>query len=244
MTAVIPDVALSPYAVSLLRVLTVPGAAEDDPIAREPVDTFRLSDREFGVLLPVAFRLSAQHPAHRVVGAIVTAGRLRQPAFTPESCAAMLSVAVEKLERGGYGGYSVLAVNALARCEGPLPEEAARSAGKLVTLLGDRYRLDHPYALMALAGLGGGLTARIASKLFAWSLHSIARDEAAVVSALGPTAQALLAEASGESSYHSPQPLPDLWQRLADMPKYASFAHRALEAAHRRVADIQSGRIA
>ncbi|MBQ0894234.1 DUF4132 domain-containing protein [Micromonospora sp. U56] len=244
MTAVIPDVTLSPYAVSLLRVLTVPGAAEDDPIAREPVDTSRLSDRELGVLLPVAFRLSAQHPAHRVVGAIVTAGRLRQPAFTPEPCAAMLSVAVEKLERGGYGGYSVLAVNALARCEGPLPEEAARSAGKLVTLLGDRYRLDHPYALMALAGLGGGLTARIESKLFAWSLHSIARDEAAVVSALGPTAQALLAEASGERSYHSPPPLPDLWQRLADLPEYASFAHRALEAAHRRVADIQSGRIA
>ncbi|NYF57943.1 DUF4132 domain-containing protein [Micromonospora purpureochromogenes] len=241
MAAVLPDAALSPYAVNLLRVLTVPGAAEDNPIAREPVEASRLGDRELGVLLPVAYRLPAQHPAYR---AIETAGRLRQPVFTPESCATMLSVLVKKLEQAGYSGCSVLAVNALVRCEGPLPEEAARSARKLVTLLGDRDRLDHPYALMALAGLGGGLTARIKSKLFAWSLHSIARDEVAVVSALGPTAQALLAEASGERSYYSPPQLPDMWQRLADMPEYASFAHRAIEAAHRRVADIQSGRIA
>ncbi|PWU57555.1 hypothetical protein DLJ47_02155 [Micromonospora sp. S4605] len=244
MIAVLPEAALSPYAADLLRLMTVPGAAEDDPIAREPVDTSRLSDRELGTLLPVAFRLPVQHPAHRVLGAVVTAGRSRQPAFTPEACAAMLSVVVEKLERGGYDGYAVLAVNVLVRCEGPLPAEATESASRLVTLLVDRYRPAHPYTVLALAGVAGGLTGRIESKLFGWSRHSIARDEATVVSRLGPTAQALLAEASGERSYSSPPPPPDIWQRLADLPEYASFAYRALDAARSRAADIQAGRIA
>ncbi len=244
MTVVISDAALAPYAASLLRVLTVPGAGEDDPITREPVDSSRLSDRELGVLLPAAYRLPTLQSADRVAKAIVTACQQRQPAFTPQSCASMLSALADELAQPGCYGNPVLAVNALLRCEGPLPEEAARPARKLVTELGGRYRLDYPYALMALAGLGGGLTARIESKLFVWSLHSIARDEVAVVAALGPGAQALLAEASGERSYYSPPQLPDMWQRLADLPGYASFAHRALEAARRRAADIQSGRIA
>lgn len=76
------------------------------------------------------------------------------------------------------------------------------------------------------------------------SLYSLARDETSVVSALGPTAQALTAAVSGKNWYHSSSPLPDRWQRLADIPEYASFAHRVLETAHGRVSDIQSGRIA
>ncbi len=244
MPAAVPDVALSTYAASLLRVLTVPGAAEDDPIARQTVDESRLSDRELGVLLPAARRLPGQHPAYLVKMGVEEAVRLRQPAFTPESCAAMLSALVHELAELGYGGTPVLAVNALLRCAGPWPEEAARSAGKLVKLLVDRGRHDQPYALLALAGLGGGLTGAIETRLFRWSLQPIARDEVGVLSGLGPTAQALVAEVCGDRSYHSPPMLPDAWQRLAAMPAYASFARRALEAAHARVADIQSGRIA
>ncbi|MET8835934.1 DUF4132 domain-containing protein [Micromonospora sp. NPDC004540] len=244
MTAVLPDATLSPYAAGLLRVMTVPEAAAEDPVDGRVVDGSRLSDRELGVLLAAAYRLVPVDPAHWVRLGVTSACQRRQPAFTPESCAALLSALVDELTQPWGYGNPVLAVNALLRCEGPLPVEAARSAGKLVTALGERYRVDHPYSMLALAGLGGGLTARIGSKLFTWSLRSIARDEASVVSALGPVAQALLAEASGERCYYSPPRLPDMWQRLADMPEYASFARRALDAAHRRVADIQSGRIA
>ncbi|WP_433319615.1 DUF4132 domain-containing protein [Micromonospora chersina] len=244
MTTVLPDAVLSPYAAGLLRVVTVPEAAADDPGTRRVVDASQLSDRELGVLLAAAYRLLPVDPAHWVKLGLTAACQQRQPVFTPESCAALLSALVDELAQPWGYGNPVLAVNALLRCEGPLPMEAARSARKLVRALGDRCRLDHPYAMMALAGLGGGMTALIESKLFTRSLHTIARDEASVVSALGPVAQALLAEASGERSYYSPPRLPDMWQRLADMPEYALLAQRALGAAHRRVSDIQSGRIA
>lgn len=243
MAAVVPDAALSPYAASLLRVLTVPEAA-GDPIARQVVDESRLSDRELGVLLPAACRLHVLHPASLVRMGIEEAGRIRQPVFTPESCAAMLSALVYGLQELGRGGHPVQAVNALLRCEGPWPEEAARSAKKLVKLLVGRGWHVQPYALMALAGLGGGLTGQIETRLFRWSLHPIAKDEVRVLFALGPTAQALVAEVCGDRSYDSPPQLPDAWQRLAAMPEYVLFARRALGAAHTRVADIQSGKIA
>jgi hypothetical protein len=243
MTAVVPDAALSPYAASLLRVLTVPEAAQD-PIARQVVDESRLSDRELGVLLPAACRLHGLHPASLVRMGVEEAGRVRQPVFTPESCAAMLSALVYGLQELGHGGHPAQAVNALLRCEGPWSQEVVRSAKELVKLLVDRGRHDQPYALMALAGLGGGLTGRIETRLFRWSLHPIAKDEVGVLSALGPTAAALVAEVCGDRSYYSPPPLPDAWQRLAAMPEYVAFARRALETAHTRVADIQSGKVA
>ncbi|GAA4571769.1 hypothetical protein GCM10023176_33210 [Micromonospora coerulea] len=242
MTAVVSDPALSPYAASLLRVLTVPEAAED-PIARQAVDQARLSDRELGELMPAAHRLSPQHPAYRVMLGVHEACRQRQPAFTPQSCA-MLSALTDEAVGRGYGGDPVLAVNVLLRCEGPWPEAAARSARKLVTLLLGRYRPDHPYALLALAELAGGLVGAIQTRLSRLWLHPIAKDEVKVLSTLGPAAPALVAEASGHRSYYSPPPLPDAWQRLAAMPEYAAFARRALEVAHTRVADIQSGRAA
>ena len=236
-------VALSPYAASLLRVLTVPEAAED-PIARQTVDESRLSDQELGVLLPAACRLPGMHPASLVRMGVEEAGRVRQPVFTPESCADMLSALSYGLQTLGHGGHPVQAVNALLRCEGPWPREVALSAGKLVKLLAERGRHDQPYALMALAGLAGGLAGRIETRLFRWSLHPIAKDEVGVLAALGPIAAALVAEVCGDRSYDSPPPLPDAWQRLAAMPEYVLFARRAIEAAHSRLADIQAGTIA
>jgi len=94
--AVVPDASLSAYAAELLRVLTVPEAA-DDPIGREAVDESRLTDRELGVLLPAACRLPGLHPASLVRMAVEDAGRVRQPVFTPESCAAMLSALVSPI---------------------------------------------------------------------------------------------------------------------------------------------------
>jgi hypothetical protein len=243
MTAVVPDVTLSPYAVSLLRVLTDPEAAEDDPIARQVVDESRLSDLDLGAVLPAAYRVRGQHPAYLVRYGVEAACRQRQPAFSPQSCAAMLAALVDELAVGGSGN-PMLAVNVLLRCEGPWPEEAARSARKLATSLVDRGWHDQRYALLALAALGGGLTGRIEARLLRWSLHPIAKDEVKVLTALGPTALALVAEVGEDRSYYSPPQLPDAWLRLAALPEYAAFARRALDTAHDRVADIQAGKIA
>jgi hypothetical protein len=245
MTAGTAAASLSPYAADLLRVLTVPEAALD-PIARQAVDPSRLSDRELGVLLPAAFRLHRLHPASPVRTGIEEAGRTRQPVFTPESCAAMLAALVHQLRDQGSGGHPALAVNALLRCDGPWPDEAARSAGQLARLLVQQGRLDQPYALMTLAGLAGGLTGlagHVGSGLFRQSLHPIARDEAGVLADLGPAASALVAEVSADRAHLSPPQLPDVWQRLADLPGYVLFARRALEAARDRAAGIQAGRI-
>jgi Domain of unknown function (DUF4132) len=233
-------VALSPYAASLLRVLTVPGA-EDDPIVRQPVDVSRVSDLELGVLLPAAYGLPGRHPASLVGWGVEEAGRQRQPRFTHESCAALFAALAEALERG-TGGNPVLAVNALLRCQAPWPEQVTRSAGRLVRSLVAGGRLDHPYAVLALAGLAGGLTRRFVTGLFRRPLGPIAREEVDLLSTLGVPAQALVAEVCGDRSYQSPPQLPDAWQRLAAMPEYASFARRALAAAQIRVADVQSGK--
>lgn len=235
------SVALSPYAASLLRVLTIPGA-EDDPIVRQPVDASRLSDRELGVLLPAAYRLPGRHPASLVRWGVEEAGRQRQPVFTPESCAALFTALVDTLETTGTGGNPVLAVGALLRCDGQWPEELPRSAGMLVKALVAHGRFDHPYALLTMAGLAGGLTRGLVTRLFKWRLGPIARDEVEVLSAVGVPAQALVAEVCGDVSYLSPPRLPDAWQRLAAMPEYASLARRALETAQARVAEIQAGK--
>lgn len=244
MTAAMPGVALSPYAAGLLRLLTVPDAA-DDPAVREAVDPSRLSDEELGVLIPAAYRLPGLHPAHLVALGVEAACRERQPAFTPASCAAMMAALVEAVEVQGRGGNPVLAVNALLRCPEPWPQEVARSAKRLVSLLVRRGQRDHPYALLALDRVGGGgLAGRVETRRFSSSLHPIAEDEAEVLAALDPAAVALVAELCGDRSYYSPPPLPDGWQRLAAVPLYVAFARRALEAAHARIADIHSGKLA
>ncbi|MFI6332339.1 hypothetical protein ACIBBG_29015, partial [Micromonospora chersina] len=118
MTTVLPDAALSPYAAGLLRVATVPEAAADDPTPGRVVDAARLSDRELGVLLAAAHRLLPVDPAYWVKLGVTAACQQRQPVFTPESCAALLSALVDELAQPWGQGNPVLAVNALLRCEG------------------------------------------------------------------------------------------------------------------------------
>jgi hypothetical protein len=233
------SVQLSPYAADLLRVLTTRRQG-DDPILQRPVDPSRLSDRELGVLLPAATRLTGQHPASLVRWGVEEAVRERQPVFTPESCAEMLAALVANLE-AGTGGHPVLAVNALLRCDGPWSSEARRSAGTLARSLVARGRLDHPHALLALAELAGGLTRRLVSLPLGRRFGPLARDELKVLRAAGVPAQLLVAEVCSDRSYHSPPQLPEAWRRLAAVPEVASFARHALEIADQRVAEVQSG---
>jgi hypothetical protein len=243
--AVGSDTALSPYAASLLRILTVPGAG-DDRLARESIDDSRLSDRDLGALLPALYRLRGAQSASAgmVKHGLDSARARRQPVFTPESCVAMLSAIVDEPRQLRSGGSSVIAVGALLRCAAPLPEEAVRLARTLLDQLVRGGDIDHPYALSALAGYCGGLTAYTTSDLYGGSLPEIADYEVAVLSSLDPTTQALVAEVCGERSYWASPPLPDAWQRLAAVPEYLAYAHKALDAANHRVEDIQSGKIA
>jgi hypothetical protein len=234
------SVALSPYAADLFRALTTPLPAED-PILRQPVDASRLSNRELGTLLPFAFRIPGQHPASLVRWGVEGAARERQPAFSPESCVDLLEALVANLE-AGTGGHPMLAVNALVRCDGPWPKRARGAAGGLIRALLAKGRDEHPHALLALAGLAGGLTRGLVTRLVQRRLGPLARDELKVLQSAGVLAQLLVAEVCDERAYHSPPQLPDAWQRLAAVPEYASFARQALQTADARVVDIQAGR--
>lgn len=233
------SVELSPYAAELLRAMTTPLPAED-PILRQPVDPSRLSNHDLGALLPFAFRIAGQHPASLVRWGVEGAVRERQPAFTPESCVDLLEALVANLE-AGTGGHPMLAVNALVRCDGPWPKQAHRAAGSLIRALLAKGRDEHPYALLALAELAGGLTGGLVTRLVRRGFGPLAREELNVLRAAGVPAQLLVAEVT-DRAYHSPPQLPDAWQRLAAVPEYASFARHALQTADARVVDIQAGR--
>ncbi|MDW5322654.1 DUF4132 domain-containing protein [Plantactinospora sp. KLBMP9567] len=242
------SVPLSPYAAALLRRMTDPDREPEPAAERPPVDLSRVGDREFGVLLVAARGLSrpengVPHPGWVVRWAVEQALRERQPRFTPESCAALLAVQAERAGTEPYSASPTLATGALLRCDGPWPEPARRSAGIIARGVLGYGRVSEPYAVAALAGLAGGLTRPVLSKLFAWSLHSFARDEFDLLVKLGVTAQLLVAEVCPSRSYLSPPQLPDAWQQLAAIGEYASFARRALEAAYARVAAIQAGEL-
>jgi Domain of unknown function (DUF4132) len=239
-----PSAELSPYAASLLRAMTAEDAAAD-PIARQPVDIPRLSDRDLGALLPAAQRLAGRTPGSVIRSSVIRwaiqeAVRERQPVFTAASCVALFDALVEAAEKGERANPG-LAVGALLRCDGPWPEQAARSARRLLLSLVGRRRLEHRYALLTLAALCGGVTQvamRVLSRPF---LEPTARDEVDLLFRLGVPALALVAEVAGDHPYDSMAPLPEAWARLAALPEYASFARQTLEAAAARAAEIQSG---
>ncbi|MEQ4304530.1 DUF4132 domain-containing protein [Plantactinospora sp. B6F1] len=242
------SVPLSPYAAVLLRRMTDPDPESGAAAGQRPVDLSRVGDREFGVLLVTAHNLprpadGGQHPGWTVRRVAEQAVRERQPRFTPESCAALLAAYAERAAGEPYAANPRLAAAALLRCDGPWPASVRRSAGAIARGLLRYGKVGEPYAVAALAGLAGGLTRPVLSRLFAWSFHSFARDEFDLLVKLGVTAQLLVAEVSPSSSYLCPPQLPDAWQRLAAFGEYVSFARRALETAHARVAAIQAGEL-
>jgi hypothetical protein len=212
---------LSAYAETLREALT----GRPDPLLR--ADPARLTAADLGALLPVAFPITHEHPARGLAASITGAVQHHQPSFNPESFTALLAALVDVAGRnGGWGGDPVLAAAALLRCDGPPPAEASRWARKLI----GSTRTPLPYAESTLTALAGSRPAR-------------ASAEVTAVAALGPAALALLTELAEARSYFSPPPLPDAWERLAELPGYAAFARSALESARDHIVAIHAGRV-
>lgn len=72
---------------------------------------------------------------------------------------------------------------------------------------------------------------------------ALSAGEIDVIGGMDPPQRALFAEIAHDRPLGSPEPLPDAWQRLADVPGVAAFARWALTAARVRAAAIQSGKI-
>lgn len=223
----------------LTRALTDPEFETDAPYAELP----RLSDVQLGSLLPLAYRVGATGTPTmtRVRFAVEGEGRERPARYTPEACRAMFDALVAQLEERDAADLG-RAVASLLRCTGPRPDLAV-PARALVAFRLEKDDLRQPYALLAVAALAGDGSLREVRERLGRGGGPIAVDESGLVAGLAPDELALLSEAAERDGYGAPPPLPDLWRRIADIPAYAAFARRALEAATERAEAIQAGRI-
>ncbi|GAA2213963.1 hypothetical protein GCM10009850_094270 [Nonomuraea monospora] len=242
---------LSPEARHLHRHLTEPGSGYPDPWP----DTSRLTALDLGHLLPLAYRTTGGGgPAMSMRFAVEGEVRQRQPEFTPESCLALYEALVEGLARRKWADVC-LAAGALLRCPGGVPAAAlVEPARVLIESMVANARFEQPYALLAVAGLAGmggaGKPMNGSQESPAVTglegmdepQESLAVAERDVVLGLGPADRALVAEI-GPRSYGSPPELPDVWDRLAALMPYATFARSALEAADARLAAIHAGEL-
>ncbi|UBU09438.1 DUF4132 domain-containing protein [Nonomuraea gerenzanensis] len=227
---------LSPEARRLHRHLTEPDLGYPDPWP----DLSRLTAVDLGVLLPLAYRTPGKGgPATSMRFSVEDEVRKRQPEFTAESCLALYQALADGLDRRKWADVC-LAAGALLRCPGGVPEgELAGVARVLTEFMVGKARFEAPYALLAVAGLGG---VEGVERSMDEVLGSLAAAERDVVLGLDPVGRALVAEI-GPRSYGSPPELPDVWDRLAALTPYADFARSALEAAEARVAAIHAGEL-
>ncbi|NVI89916.1 DUF4132 domain-containing protein [Actinomadura sp. BRA 177] len=226
-------------AARLLRAMTDPAPEDGEVITRRP-DLSRLSDEDLGTLLPAAYNAArASVVAGDVRAAVEEACRQRQPRFTPDACHHMFEALVSGIELRHWADLRQ-GVASLARCTGPWPDVAAPARTLVDYLLGKR-DLRQPYALLTVGLLAGDGT--VIDRL-AEDEGPIARDEFDVIARLDPGDRVLLNEIGPLPPFIFPLPLPDAWQRLADVPAYTAFARRALEAAVRHARAIQTGNVA
>ncbi|MGW2561776.1 DUF4132 domain-containing protein [Streptomyces sp. NPDC001514] len=223
----------------LMRALTDP----DFELGERWPDLSQISDEELGDLLPAAYRVgrSAPHTTMRVRFAVEEAGKERQPRYTPDACRRMFEALVARREARDWADLT-LGAGALVRCTGPWPE-LSEPARTLVEFLLKKDDVRQPYALLSIAGLAGGETLRAAVERLGRNEGPISLDEITVITGLTPAEGALLSEIERANSYTSPPTLPDAWRRLADIPAYATYARRALEAAADRADAIHAGAI-
>ncbi|GAA2107029.1 DUF4132 domain-containing protein [Actinomadura alba] len=230
----VPDIVLSPVAATVLAELTDHPPGEQYFPGGWP-DLSQISDEELGALLPAAYVSSTTSPRFLVEHA----ARERQVRFSPDSCRRLFAALVDGLTRRKWADLS-LAAGALLRCAGPWPDDLTEPARTLVQFMLDKGRTEHPWALLAVAGLAGEDLRRKAARRLGRE-GTIAQDELSLFLAWEVPDLALVAEVT-DRSYQSPAMLPDAWQRLAAVG-YADFARRALEAAGTRAAAIQAGEI-
>ncbi|WP_433349407.1 DUF4132 domain-containing protein [Microtetraspora malaysiensis] len=227
---------LSPSALTLRALMTDP-ATTGDPWFEQSY----LTASDLGALLPYAYRTTGSGGTSMSARFVVEdAVKERQPSFTPEACADLFLALVDGLPQRKWSDLP-LATAALVRCpDGPPRADLAEPARALVRFHLAAGRVEHPHALLAVAGLSG-LDEEAAAALKD-GLGPIATGEIDLLLGWEAERRALLAEVV-ERSYGCPPPLPDAWERLAAIPEYAAFARSVLEAADARVAAIHAGEI-
>ncbi|WP_146238314.1 DUF4132 domain-containing protein [Streptomyces sp. Act143] len=223
----------------LARALTDPAFELDARSA----DLAALTDEQLGDLLPAAHRVhhtDAAPATWRTALAVRHAAEARQPRFTPDACRRLFEALVEQIRHSEPGVNIVPGVTALTHCTGPWPDLSGPARALTESLLG-RQGGTHPYSLFLVAGLADDETRRaVAERL---GEGPIARAEIDVLTGLTPAERAVAAELDLVNTYIEPESTPAVWQKLADLPAYADFAQRALEAAADRADGIQSGEI-
>jgi hypothetical protein len=238
-------------AARLMRALTDPDFVVEDQ-DRHP-DLTGLSDEQLGTLFAEAYRPGAPATTHATTRAtthatthvttiryaIREAAAGRRPAYTPDACLRLFEALVERCESHGSADLT-LALDALERCTGPLPD-VTRQARGLVEFWLRKDTVRQPYALLAIAGLAGERTLRAAVRLLSRDVGPIVADEMAVIAGLPATERTQLAGTDRDNRFTSP-PAP-AWYEVADIPAYAAFTRRALEAAADRTDAIARGEI-
>ncbi|MGH3242558.1 MAG: DUF4132 domain-containing protein [Spirillospora sp.] len=227
-------------AARLLRALTDP-APDDAELRPTPHDLARLSDEELGTLMPAAYAspgVPGAAPGLRF--AIEEEAAERQPRYTPDACRRLFDALVAGLDHRKWADLT-LGASALARCQDPWPDLSVQ-ARTLVGFLLHADRTDQPFALLAIAGLAGdALLNTVADRLRTPAPGPIREDEIDTVTRLTQADRILLTELDHGRSH--PQPLPDLWERLAEVGAYTEFGRHALETAAARARAIQAGEI-
>ncbi|MER6672602.1 DUF4132 domain-containing protein [Streptomyces sp. NPDC000983] len=224
-------------AARLMNALTDPDSTFDDPSP----DVSMIDDAELGLLcaeLEAVTRWTGAAARARAV--IERATESRQPRYTPEACRRMFEALLVRTGSGTAADLT-LGLTAVEQCTGPLPDLAE----PVRALVGSRLAEDkvrQPYALLALARLGGEETLRAAEDRLARDAGPVVADETAVVAALPLAEQMPLAAIDRDSAFGTPPP-PDAWRRSAGNSAYVAFARRALEAAAARTDAIRSGEI-
>ncbi|NUR74564.1 MAG: DUF4132 domain-containing protein [Hamadaea sp.] len=234
---------LSAYAADLVRVISEPVAAADDPLSQQVVDDTRLSDHDLGALAVAARRRMPGSGYSPLAVRLRMLLGTRQPRFTTVTCDAFLEAVADRAALD-VGGHPTLAVNALLHCDGPWPPKAAKTLSSLLRSLIKHGRITAPYAMVALASVSGGLTGVLVRQVFKATLPPIAQEELTVLTKIGPPALLPVAEvAAGDRSYDLPPPSSGQWRRLAENDQYREYSWEALRTAADRVARIHSGEL-
>ncbi|GAA2290615.1 hypothetical protein GCM10010415_72890 [Streptomyces atrovirens] len=224
-------------AARLMRALTDPDCAPD----HGRPDMAQVSDEELGDLLVAAHDVNAPatHAMRTARFAIGEAVGERQPRYTPDACRRMFEVLAARCEERGWADLT-LGLDALEHCTGPRPD-VSEPARALVGFWLEKDTVRQPYTLLAVAGLAGDGTLRAAVERLSDDVGPIVADEMAVIARLTPAEQTLLSAIDRDDRFESP--LAHAWHGAADIPEYAAFARRALEAAADRTDAIRAGEI-
>ncbi|MEU8751037.1 DUF4132 domain-containing protein [Streptomyces chartreusis] len=225
----------------LMHVLGDSEAELDGPVP----DLSPISDEQLGELFVQAHGLGtpvspAQARVRFAIDQVVRDGEARRPRYTPDACARLFEVLVERTRGSGWADLAP-GLDALEHCTGPRPDVSA-PATALVELLLAQDSVRQPYALLAVARCAGEKPLRMVVERLYQDVGPIVADEFAVVAGLAPGEQALLSRIDRDHRF-LPSPSGDAWRRSAENPAYVVFARRALEAAADRTDAIRAGEI-